>query len=235
MNNIQVLNQLQSRLGSANWNDWQIHRWSFYDYVRYPSAGTASPLSFFTVPVGGTDPNSALAKTYEQTNVPKGGSLGQVYFFIQQIRTHLHILPKQRQPTGIPADADYLVGPVHNGFIDAVHNLSGMGVLLITLGQKEYFDIEKPFKNAPSGLAVDIDQVTSVGATASYWYQQSGNQRDIWNASPPQMIEPEQNIQINLTFPNGASPALTDIVGGSITPYLNIGVILDGYIARPAQ
>lgn len=239
MNNVAILNQLQRRVGSANWKDWQIHRWVWYDFIRYPTAGTTAPLSFFVVPQGGSDPNnSTVAKSLEQTNMAKGGSFGQTYFFIHQIRSHIHILPKKRQATtstNITTDADYVVGTAGVNLHDAVQRLAGQGVLKVTIGQKGYFEIEKPFKNAPSCLGVEIYQHGQVGAGESIWFQQSHHCKDVWSVTPPQMVEPEQTFTVQLEFPNGASPALTNVYAGDTSPFVNLGVLFDGYIARPAQ
>src|SRR5262245_64151385 len=96
-NNVELLRTLQDRIGSADWKKWGINRWMYYDYIRYPSAGT-NQLPFFVVPNGGTDANSGLQKNGEQTNVQKSRTFGQVFYVIQQIRTHIHVLPKNRQP-----------------------------------------------------------------------------------------------------------------------------------------
>lgn len=83
MNSIQVLQVLQARFGSADWNQWHIYRQPQYDFIRYPTAGTTS-ISFLNVALGNTDPNSSLAKTLEQTNLSKPRSFGQNYFILDR-------------------------------------------------------------------------------------------------------------------------------------------------------
>ena len=85
MINVSEIQRLQAKVGSANWNDWQLVRQPQYDYARLPAAGTNS-LNFFVNPAGSTDPVSTLQKTQEDTNLVKTGSFGQVYFIIQQIQ-----------------------------------------------------------------------------------------------------------------------------------------------------
>lgn len=236
MGGAQILSVLQQRLGSADWSQWQIYRWQFWDYARLPSAGTNS-ISFFVNPPGSTDPTSALAKTYEQTNIPKANSFGQVYFIIQQIRCHAFILPKCRQASGISDLATLTTGALTN-MMPAFYNLLTEGVFIMSIGQKEYFDIVQPFRHAPPGFGLDIDQHASApgGATTggTRLVMQSPWVDDVYAITPPQLIEPEQNIQVSLQFPKANSPAFTTLVN-STTPAVDIGIIFDGYIARPAQ
>lgn len=236
MNGAQVLSILQQKLGSADWSQWQIYRWQFYDYARLTSAGTNN-VPLFVNPPGATDPVSALQKTVEQTNMPKSNSFGQVYYIIQQIRVHADVLTKDRQPTGISNLATLVSGGL-TGMAAAFYNLLTEGVFLMSIGQKEYFDIVQPFRNAPPGFGLEIYQHASGtgGATAggTRLVRQSNWSQDIYLVTPPQLIEPEQNIQVSIQFPKANSPAFTTTVN-SATPNINIGVIFDGYIARPAQ
>lgn len=237
-NETDVLQMLQSRIGSADWSQWQMQRWCFYDYIRYPTAGTTQ-LTFFANALGATDPVSNLGKTAEQTNVSKSRSFGQVYFIIQQIRSHIHFLPKARQVSGISSDADLLFNAL-NPMWNAINNLSGQGVLTIKIGQKEYFDVEQPFRFCPPGFGIELYKHASSyvqadsDAQQSWWWQQSPDPKDVYSMTPPQMIEPEQTIEVTIDFPNGVSPALTSLVN-SVNPAVDIGLIFDGYIARPVQ
>lgn len=232
MNSIDVLKVLQARIGSADWSKWQIQRWQYYDYVRYPAAGTTE-LTFFANPLGSTDPNSALAKTLEQTNMNKARSFGQVYYIVQQIRTHISVIPRTRQVANITNQAAYLFGTDMTALANQLQALSHQGVLFIEIGQKEYFDIEQPFTQTPPGFGLNIIQHASSGiATASKLFQQSPNAEDVYAVSPPQLIEPEQTFDVSIEFPNSASPDISGLTG---PPKIDIGVIFDGYIARPAQ
>lgn len=233
---VQLLRNLQKRIGSANWNQWQIQRWSYYDYIRYPTAGTTS-LEFFANALGATDPNSSLAKTLEDTNLTKTRSFGQVYYIIQQIRTHISVLPKQRQPAGIIADTTVVLNN-YEALYYRLYNLLNQGVFLMRIGQKDYFDVNQPFRNMPPGMGVDVQQLGVAGSVAngqSNFYFQQGNQaNEVYNVTPQQMVEPEQPIEVKIQFPNGTSPALTGLVD-SADPRVNIGIIFDGYIVRPQQ
>lgn len=228
----QVLQELQRRVGSADFNKWQVHRWSYYDYVRYPSAGTTE-LSFFTNVAGTVDPNSSLAKTLEQTNCPKSSSFGQVYFFLQEIRCHAFILPKARQVSGISTDADYY-GGVQVGLQPKYNELLRKGVLTMSIGQKDYFDIERPFIVAPPGFGVNISNIASKAIVQNLMVTQNPSAQNVYGIVPQQMIEPDQNFTVKMLW-DTTSPVFTNTVSGSLTPAIDIGVIFDGYVARPAQ
>lgn len=232
MTSVDILKMLQAKVGSADWSKWQIHRWHFYDYVRYPNAGT-NQLIFFANALGSTDPNSLLQKSLEETNIPKTRSFGQVYFIIQEIRTHISILPKGRQHATIVALTTW-IGNNALTLSRTLERLSHQGVLQVKIGQKDYFDIERPFQNAPPGFGPTIIQHASMAATApNIWFKQSSFKRDVWAVSPPQMVEPEQTVEVTIDFPNANSPAIAQISG--VDPRVDIGVIFDGYIARAAQ
>jgi hypothetical protein len=234
MANPNILAVLQSRIGSADWSSWQFHRFIFYDYVRLPATGT-NLLTFFANPLGSTDPTSGLAKTLEQTNIVKARSFGQQYFIVQQVRTHVHYLPKSRQGAAVQALTDELYDNVTNMAPDMINMLNN-GVLLITIGQKEYIDIVMPFQQAPPGFGLDIKHHAASLSTAHpvEWIVQSSNLRDVWNVTPPQLVEPEQPIDVQISFPLVNSPTWAAITG-TTKPNIDVGVLFDGYVARPAQ
>jgi len=76
--------------------------------------------------------------------------------------------------------------------------------------------------------------VVGASTTDGKWVQQSSHSQDCYSVTPAQMIEPEQNIEVNIDFPLGIPATFTNLVN-SATPAIDIGVLLDGYIARPAQ
>lgn len=233
---VELIRQLQSKIGSANWNNWQMSRWCYYDYVRYTAAGVNS-LDYFAVSLGQTDPVSTLAKTLEQTNITKTRSFGQVYFILQQIRTHIHLLPKQRQHATWLADSNVTFREA-SGYYKAMYDILNQGVLNIKIGQKDYFDIPQPFRLCPPGFGVDVHKLGVAGGVAAsadnIWWQQSDEPEDIYNCTPPQMIEPEQNIEVKINFDNANSPSIASSVL-SVDPRVDIGIIFEGYIVRPTQ
>lgn len=237
-NDQQILGMLTQKIGSANWTQWQIQRWQWYDYVRlaYTAASTTT-LNFFTIPQGGVDPNSALAKTLEDTNMVKASTFGQQYFIIQQVRTHLQAAPKKRQNATVQAYTTHSLDQLV--FTQAYKNAMQRGVMNITIGQKLYFDINQPWRAMPPGfgltnIVVPFDRTAS--STGNAFIQQSNNMDDIYSLTPPQLVEPEQTFQIQISFPdtNGYNFHNTFDASGQ-DAYVNAGVILDGYLARPVQ
>jgi hypothetical protein len=208
-----------------------------YDYVVLNGAGQAQ-ISFFSVPLGGLDPVGLFPKTYEETNQNKARSFGQVYYFIEQIRTHVHFAAKNRQPAGISGDADVLWTTFSNA-MTVFTNLLRRGILNFRFGQKNYYSIRNPFLSAPPGFGIFQDHHAQVFNAAGFadsavWVQQSPRREDVYGVSPQQLIEPEQTIEANVDFPDGNTPTFTNLVS-SATPVVMVGLILDGYIGRPAQ
>lgn len=208
-------------------NNIQWKRFPLYDYIRYPAAGTTS-LTFFSVPLGGTDPVSSSAKTFEQTNVQKSGQLGYP-FVIQQIRTDVRLLPKNRQPAGISALTDYVWDDIGDA-AEAINNLLSQGVLNFKIGQKAYYDINKPFMKCTAGFGVDI--TSEAGAAGTVHVQQP--QSKPYAMTPPQYIGADQIITVSIDFANATSPALTALIA-SADPRLEVGIILDGYAGFAVQ
>jgi len=232
-----LIRELQKRIGSANWSKWQMTRWSFYDYIRYTVAGV-SELNFFANSLGTADPVSTLAKTFEQTNVSKSRSFGQVYYVLHQIRTHISLLPKQRQTANTIAFT-FATLSHYRGVYQRIVDLMQSGVLQIKLGQKDYFEIPQPFINCPPGFGLELDE-TAVASTVALTHQNYIAQQDpspaaVWNVVPQQLIEPEQTIEAKIIFPNGTSTAFTSAIGGTEDPRIDIGLLFDGYVVRPAQ
>lgn len=235
---VQQLVNLQNQAGSADWSRWTQNRWSFYDYVQLNPAGD-SKLQFFNIPLGQPDPNIVtIVKTYEQTNMNEVRSFGRINFLLKQIRTHIRILPKVRQVGGIGA----LASSVYNDYTALSEYLMGFvqqGTLLITIGQKEYFDINQPFVTCPPGFGVRIDQhAGNTGALKNQasWFQQNPDAESIYTVQPEQLIEAGQTFQVNITYDNANYGALTNLMtGGTLTPKVEVGIILDGFVLRPVQ
>jgi len=228
---------LVSQIASADWNSWQVVRYSFYDYVRIPyAAATTAPLTFFSVPLGQQDPIGLFAKTLEQTNMVQQGQFGQQYFVIQQLRTHLALAPKARQNATVAATTNYVYD--QQVFSNKYRNALSTGVLQMLIGQKLYLTLPQPFRFAPPGfgvaaVAVPFDSVVS--ATGNSYLSQSNNLSDVYNLSPPQLIEPAQTFQIQITFPDKGLSFNAALDGAAQPAYVDAGVILDGYLCRPVQ
>jgi hypothetical protein len=240
----EILSTLQGRFGTQDPSQLQIQKWEYYDYVRYPVAGTTQ-LAFFTNPLGSTDPISGQTKTLEQTNMTRN-AMFDYPFIITEIKTQIYLLPKARQnttPTDITALPNLVTGGgatasygASDGVYNALWNLSGTGVLNVQFGQKTYFDIEQPFKFCPTGFGVDILTTTGYGAanvTNSTIFQQSEDPDDIYKVTPPVLVEKDQNLQININWPNATSVTIPQISSTNIK--VDIGLIFSGFAILPTQ
>jgi hypothetical protein len=230
---IQALSTAEQSVGSADWSRWSQNRFCFYDYIQYP--GATNEWSFFTVPYGSLDPATSTVKTLEDTNMNESRSFGRVSFVVRQIRTHIRVVPKKRQATGI-SDQTTTVVNLYTPLMNVLANLQRMGTLVMSIGQKEYFDINQPFITCPPGFNPRILQHAEAtgGVTQSMWFQQSGCPSDIYHVTPEQMIEAGQTFVTKIIFDKDLPPALTTLVN-STTPKVQIGILLDGYVLRPIQ
>jgi len=227
---------MQARYGSRT-DILQVQRRQFWDECRYLPAGLTT-LSFFQVPVGGIDANSSLAKSMEQTNVNTAGTLGNSYYVINQIRTLAYLLPFGRQHATIQADANVIFTTWTNA-MDKLLELHRRGVLTLSKSFKEELQIQAPFVRAPAGFGVDIDQHSSsiVVAAAEWtkaacWVTNDNDEENVWNQTPPQILEPNQQFQLRIDWPDGAGPVFTTLVDG-VSPAVNLQVIFDGYLVSP--
>lgn len=236
-----ILGMLVNKIGSADWSKWQIQRWQYYDYVRMASAASSTvSLSFFSTPQGGQDPVGANIKTLEQTNMVKASSFGQVYFIIQQIRTQIRPLVKCRQNATVAATTTYSLDQLT--ISQRLRNAMSTGVLNLAIGQKAYFDIVQPWRNAPPGfglgsnaVVVPFANVNAAAALGNAYLEQSNNLNDVYNLSPPQLVEPEQTFQCSVDFPDLGYDFSACLANNAQNAYVEAGVIFDGFLARPVQ
>jgi hypothetical protein len=232
---------LVNQIGSANWRQWQVVRYTFWDYAQFTATGAlTTAINLFSIPLGNQDPVSAAAKTLEDTNMIQAGQFGQNYFVIQQIRTHLYLLPKARQNATVAATTTYSYDQeVVSAQIRAVMQT---GVLNVTIGQKAYFDFQQPFRNNPPGFGlsnviVPYDFVTAnaAGRQCNAYVAQSASLADVYNLTPPQLIEPAQIFTMQLNFPDLGYNWHNVLDAAAQNANVKVGVILDGYLARPMQ
>ena len=231
---IQALATTEQAVGSADWSRWSQNRFCFYDFIHYP--GATNEWNFFTVPYGAADPNkSTWIKTLEDTNMNESRSFGRVSFVARQIRTFIRTVPKGRQPAGI-SDQTNTIFNLYTPLMNKLADLVSMGTLVLSIGQKEYWDINQPFIACPPGFGPVIVQHGSKqsAASQSIWFTQSWQPEHIYHVTPEQMIEAGQTFVCKIVFDRDLPPALTTLVN-STTPLVQIGIILDGYVLRPIQ
>ena len=246
---IAILDQLQRRFGSADFSRYQVVRGQKYDFVRLNTLGT-NQVSFFSNPIGATDPIGTTSKTLEQTNSVKSASFGQEYFALTQIRMYAGFLPKARQATAIGlANSVIFQGftSLANSAMERFNDLIHRGVLNVKFAQKLYYQIQQPFLTAPAGFGIDIPSagcaklfggVTNV--RDNYFLRCDNRGQSVYNVDPIQIIEPEIQIEVTLDFPDANSPVFTSTFAlddntTPATPSIEVGVIFDGYVIRPSQ
>lgn len=236
-----LVSQVLAKYGAQDYSSWSNYRWQLYDFARYPGAGTTQ-IQLFSVPQGGQDPNAAAGtsgspKTLEQTNMNQSGQVGTQPFAITQIRTCARILPKVRQPTGI-SDGTNLLWTLMTNMMSKYLELLRRGVLQIFLNQKEYITQAAPFLNLPPGFGVRIQHHAAVYTSGftdfATWVQQSPRLEDVFAMDPPLVIGIGETFTVQLLYPDGTSPVFTTLVN-SATPYLDVGVIFDGWTIRPGS
>ena len=256
----QITQMIASRYGTANYGNLQVLKWQYYDYVRMtPSTGIVSQkLNFFSIPQGSLDPNSGIAKTLEETNLDRNGQLTYDYV-ITGIRTHLYVLPKSRQNTtgAVNTSTTLTVGGVTGGgsgtgslgasagTMNFLEQLSGRGNLIVTFGQKRYFEINQPFKKCPIGAGVSVKSYgggtpTTAGVSTNYWYSQSADTRDRYIVTPPLFVERDSIIDASIQFldtdynsTNYTLPNLNSVSGSFA--FVNVGLCFDGFAIVPTQ
>ncbi len=231
------IGRMVQQIGSADWSKWQWIRYTFWDYVRVPNtAALNTPLSFFTVALGGADVFSGIQKTLEWTNMNQPGQFGQMYFIIQQIKTHLQIVPKARQIAAVAATTTY--GADQFTVSQRIRSLMGNGVLDFLIGQKNYWHMQQPFRTCPPGFGlsnviIPFDLTTNAAGNA--YVAQSSNLSDVYGVSPPQLIEPAQVFAATLSFPDQTYNLSACMNGNASVANVEAGIILDGYLFRPVQ
>lgn len=245
----QVIMTASNRLGTVDYSRFQSLRGQYYSWVTYPQAG-ANTISFFGNVVG----QSGI--TLADTNMPKAGSFGQVYFLVKTISLAVKIWnddldgftrANQASLDTRAAASDYLAG-----FVQA-------GVLTFNIGARPFLVAPKPFLYLPTP-GTDPDHFPSFGQQLSAAptpaagaasvsglprVTQTLERENVFRFDPSLLIEPEQQFDISLSYPTGLVPviatAVTNLAGpggvaaGTNTNPFKVGVILDGVVLRPMQ
>jgi len=241
-----AVNAIQEKYGTFDPSKMQVQRWQYYDNVVLPPAGT-NRLTFFTNPIGSVGAGNSSAsgnKTLEETNVRRSGELDEA-FVIMAVKTEIVIAPVARQVSDISNTATAVLQAFTSTHA-ALRNMYYQGVLSVSFGQKQYIQIEQPFQTCPPGYGPSIRSITSVG-TATYappsnYLRPSNDPRDVYQMTPPIMVEKGQTFSATFDVYNGinpttaaSTPVLTSIFPGNYTPLVYVGLTFDGYVLRPIQ
>lgn len=242
-NALNALAILQQQYGSANWSAYVPQDWVYYDFIGLPPAGT-NQLVFFTNPPGTVDPVTGQAKTYEETDIEKAGSIGNVFFILTKIRTKVILRPKVRQTAGVAGGTTFAADQWT--YVQTLGQLLRNGVLSFTIQQKKYWDRALPFQAAPAGFglgqvlppAISVNGGAATATGINAFLDQSHNDDDGYDQFPVQVMAPETTFDLRITFPLSNSPSFASIfnVGSSAQPAaVLIGVLLEGIMVRPQQ
>jgi hypothetical protein len=226
----QVINAASNRFGTIDYSRWQSVRGEFYSWVTYPQAG-ASTISFFGNVVG------QAGITLADTNMPKAGSFGQVYFLCKTVSMGIKIwnddvggftLANQATLDRRAAASDWLAGFVQAGF------------LRWNIGARPFLELPKPFQYAPNpgtdpdligvngpqlsastavsaGFAVNpSSSATAANRSASVLgiprVTQIRDRKNVFRLDPQILVEPEQQFDVTLSYPSGVIPVIAQEV-----------------------
>ena len=237
-----TLQSLRARYGTSDPSKIRRFLQPYWDYVWYPAAGITS-LSFFSIALGGRDPNApgvTQLKTLEDTNLMTPRRTDPNDLFVYEIRTHIRLAPKNRQNATIAADGLAITrGYGDLAFQSQLAQLFRGARLRLLFDNKRYVNINQPFTAAPAGFGLNIKNFASAGTIAPAvsqiaWQQSNPDNANVYACDPPIMVSKSQIIDCFIDWPAGDQPVFTNLVLG-VSPSVQIGVILNGEEFRPYQ
>jgi hypothetical protein len=185
-----------------------------YDTAFIPAAGTAGPLSYFTIPLGqGTSVfATASTKTKSDTNQILAGQLPSGYNFVM---------------LGVRLSPSF-----NMTIVDSTLALNG-AVFILTIGSKDYLTV--PARTIPAGTGTYVAGGALAGLS-TFGIPQLSNGYQI--SKKPLELPQTVNYSATLSWPGGAGQAVTTTMAGGTTAGaagLPITLFLDGYLKRPTQ
>lgn len=211
----------------------EFQRQQFYSLVAYPTAGTAT-LQLFGDAVSGS-------VNYQQTNLPKANSFGDVYYLIKAVRTKFYIASRAIA-SAAGTDASSLLSDFLMGFAQA-------GVFNFTVNSSTIISVPRPFlwlagNDRPlvrGGGATSLTLASGTPNTLSALvsappYGEPVSQYEskgaVYLQDPAISINPNASFDCSITYPSGAVSAIaTTQITNNTTLY--VGVEFDGIVARP--
>lgn len=230
-----IVSGLQTQFGTIDYSRWQAQRAEFYSWATYPEAG-GNQFVFFGNALGANV--GATTLTYEDTNMPRAGSFGQVHFLIKSIHTDIRIADLGLN-TYAGTDATTLASDFLMGFVNA-------GVLNFSIGARPFLTLPKPFQYAPPlagrvrATGAGLTAVTAVGPLTAYQTDQPmvtqlDDRDQAFRFDPSLLVEAEQQFSVSIDFPSGLVPVIATSITDNTTNPLKIGVFLSGVVLRPMQ
>jgi hypothetical protein len=214
----------------------EVIRQPLFDYVTYPTLGSAAPFNFFSVPQGqglsSSSGNVANPKGEADTNMQLAGQLpAPQAFWCDGIEIDV-------QPGSSAAANAYVIqipsafavaaaATVQAGAHDVNAILSG-GVLSFNISNKSYYKEGPLFRFPPrSALALDV-AIESTSATVGESVKEK-----LRNVGDPVLLNPGFGIMSSQAF--GATITYPTAIPTPSGFNARIGVILNGYTFRPVQ
>lgn len=249
----EILSQLQTDYGTAQfWNNWVAQDWTYYDMVGFPTAAaSANSFTFFSVAAGSNDPNLAVRKTLEQTNLVTPSQIGGAECFIAtHLRMDIRLAPKARQTgTGVSSDTSFAARQLV--FARWASQLSAAGVLVFSINQKQWQILDQPFRNyapgwglgpvTPPALGTGAGAAVNNGGNAYFALSpfdiDGGNIGDPFSFGQPVFLAPSTQFQLTLNSVSGNFPAASAIYGASADQPAVVWLMaaLCGWKVRPRQ
>lgn len=213
----------------------EIIRQPLYDYILYPTAGSAAPLLFFTTPMGGgissSQGNAANAKGISDTNLQQAGLLPSPQaYWVEGIEVDVQPGSSAVANTyAVQVPAAFAVAAaatVQAGTTDVNAILSG-GVLDLRISNKSYYQDGPLYKFPPTKyFALDAAVATTSGTVGEVVKEKLRACGAPVMLDPGLGIAPMQSFGVSITYPTAiATP----------TNNARIGVILTGWLFRPVQ
>jgi hypothetical protein len=227
----QAIAQLYSDFGSADFqNNWVAQDWNLHDMVGYPTtAGSTAAFKFYTVPNGQNDPNLAVTKTLEQSNLGTPNQIGGDYFFIvQSIRLFILLSAKARQAgTGVSADTFFSARQL--AYTRLFEAIKARGTLRWSINNKTVLLENQPFQTFSAGFGLGVVLPPQVGFTTvagitsgvnayaanSPLDIDEGAMGDPFSLGQPVVLAPSTTFNVDLESSLGVFPPNQNIAGTS--------------------
>lgn len=214
----------------------EIIRQPLYDYILYPTAGSAAPFLFFTTAQGGgvssSTGNAANAKGISDTNLQQAGLLPSPQaFWIEGIEFDV-------QPGSSAAANTYAVQvpsafavAAATGLQAGAHDVNAIlcgGVLDLRISSKSYYQRGPMYAFPPAKyFSLDASVATTSATVGEIVKEKMRADGDPVMLDPGLGIAPMQSFGVSVVYPTAiATPSGFNA---------RIGCILNGWLFRPVQ
>ncbi len=222
----QTIARLYSDYGSQDFQGrWVSSDWNLHDMVGYAAA---NKFQFFTVPAGQNDPNLAVTKTKEQSNLGTPNQIGGDYFFIvESVRLYVLNSAKVRQTSTTLADTNFAARQL--AYTRLFEAICARGALRFSINNKTILLENQPFQTFAAGFGLGEVTPPAVGTGGAAAIQggvnayaanspfdfDEGAKGDPFSLGQPLVLAPSTTFNVDLEYPLAASPSPANIFGAS--------------------